>query len=55
MSLTIPTNDLEKKLNALFQVSNLISTSNHMLWRTIWDKMPECMFENVKNHEGDLS
>ena len=43
----------------------LISTSNHMFGRAIWDKLPECIFENFeikrehfqisKNHEGDLS
>ena len=46
----------------------LISTSNHMFARAIWDKLPESIFENFeiaqvewgqfqifKNHEGDLS
>ena len=44
------------------------SASNHMFVRAIWDKLPECIFENLKlpernegnfkvfkNHEGNLS
>ena len=26
----------------------VISTSNHMFERAIWDKLPECIFENVE-------
>ena len=26
----------------------LISTSNHMSGRAIWDKLPECIFENFE-------
>ena len=25
-----------------------VSTSNHMLGRAIWDKLPECVFENLE-------
>ena len=48
--------------------SVLISSSDHMFGRAIWDKLPEYIFENFeiarlnegnfklfKNHEGDLS
>ena len=48
--------------------SVLISSSDHMFARAIWDKLPEYIFENFeiarlnegnfklfKNHEGDLS
>ena len=24
-------------------------TSNHMLWRTIWDKLSECIFKKFEN------
>ena len=27
----------------------LISTSDHMLGRVIWDKLPECIFQNYLN------
>ena len=36
----------------------IISTSNHMLGRAIWDELPERIFENFKifkNQKGDLS
>ena len=46
----------------------MISTTNYMLGRAIWDKLPECIFKNsklpewsedkfkiFKNQEGDLS
>ena len=26
-----------------------------MFGRAIWDKLPELIFETIKNHEGDLS
>ena len=26
-----------------------------MFGKAIWDKLPELIFENIKNHEGDLS
>ena len=47
---------------------SVISTSNNMFGRSIWDKLPDCIFgnfetalvkreqfETFKNHEGDLS
>ena len=46
-------------------IHSLISTSNQIFGWAIWDKLPECIFENfeiarVKNnfqkpHKGDLS
>ena len=30
------------------KVSVEISTSNHMLGRAIWDKLPECIFEHFE-------
>ena len=27
-----------------------ISTSNHLFGRAIWDKLPECIFENFENY-----
>ena len=34
----------------LEQLPNLngICTSNHMLGKAIWDKLPECIFENFQ-------
>ena len=26
----------------------LLSTINHMIGRTIWEKLPECIFEKLK-------
>ena len=40
------------------QLLTLVSISNHMLRRAIWNKFSEWIFENYKifkNHEGDLS
>ena len=31
----------------------MISTSNHMSGRVIWDKLQECIFENFENFEND--
>ena len=28
--------------------SQIISTSNHMFVKAIWDKLPECIFENFE-------
>ena len=36
-------------------VDSSFCTSNHMFGRAIWDKLPWCIFEKFKNHEGDLS
>ena len=33
----------------------MIRTSNHMFGRVVWDKLPDCIFKILKNHEGDLS
>ena len=32
----------------LIEVNRMISTSNHMFGRTIWDKLRECIFENFE-------
>ena len=29
-------------------ITSLISTSNHVLGRGIWDKLPKCIFQNVE-------
>ena len=31
-----------------------VSTSNHMLGRAIWDKLVECIFENLENFQKSL-
>ena len=27
---------------------DFVCSSNHMQWRAIWDKLPECIFENFE-------
>ena len=42
----------------LIAINPMISSSNHMFARAIWDKLPEWNESNLntfKNHEGDLS
>ena len=46
----------------LITISRVISTSNHMFGRAIWDKLPECIFENFeiarvnrRIRDGDIS
>ena len=31
-----------------FALDNIISISNHMFEKAIWDKLPECIFENLE-------
>ena len=36
------------KATAAIIIYFAISTSNHMFGRAIWDKLPECIFENFE-------
>ena len=36
------------KQNSSIKVNTVISTSNHMFGRAIWDKLSECIFENFE-------
>ena len=36
------------KTTAAIIIYFAISTSNHMFGRAIWDKLPECIFENFE-------
>ena len=43
----------DRKSNHNFQfylryIQDLISTCNHVFRRAIWDKLPECIFENFE-------
>ena len=46
-----------KKLPSLFSTANYtinhcsISISNPMFGKSIWDRLPECIFKNLKLHE----
>ena len=35
--------------------TQLISTTNHMFERTIWNKLPECIFENFSKINFQIS
>ena len=49
MMVTLALNELNILVNDMIDLLYyVISTSNHMFGRAIWDKLPECMFENFE-------